>query len=274
MSRQPTLQPAATQQAERDFLWPQLRELPYFRAMLRAVEASFYQGYELPAPIYDLGAGDGHFASLAFDFQIDVGLDPWQRPLREAAQRGAHGGLVQADGAFAPFPDNTFASALSNSVLEHIEHIDAVLADTARVLRPGALFLFCVPNAGYLDELSVPAVLRKLGLRRLAEVYRDWFRRVSRVFHADPPGVWQSRLQAAGFELEAWWHYFPPAAMRALEWGHYFGLPSLVAKWLTGRWVIAPRRWNLALTERLVRRYASSEQHLKGTFTWFVARKL
>ena len=53
--------------SEKDYLWLHLRDLPYFRAMLRAVEAQFYQEFELPAPTLDVGCGDGHFATIAFD---------------------------------------------------------------------------------------------------------------------------------------------------------------------------------------------------------------
>ena len=48
----------------KDYLWLNLRDLPYFRAMLRAVEAEFYQEFELPSPTLDLGCGDGHFELL------------------------------------------------------------------------------------------------------------------------------------------------------------------------------------------------------------------
>ena len=69
-------------------LWRHLRDLPYFRAMLRAVEDSFYQDLKLEAPILDLGCGDGHFASVAFSHPLDVGLDPWHEALHEADARG------------------------------------------------------------------------------------------------------------------------------------------------------------------------------------------
>src|ERR1051325_5942598 len=74
---------------EKDFLFLQLRDLPYFRAFLRAVESSYYQDLPLPAPVYDVGCGDGHFASLTFDQKIDVGLDPWHGPIHEAKKFGA-----------------------------------------------------------------------------------------------------------------------------------------------------------------------------------------
>ena len=249
----------------KDFLFLHLCDLPYFRALVRGVEAVYYQNFDLPSPTLDVGCGDGHFASLTFDRRIDVGLDPWTDPIHEAGRRNCYRLLVQADGAQAPFPNGYFASAFSNSVLEHIPHIDDVLADTARVLRIGAPFYFCVPNERYLTELSISHLLGRS--------YTEWFRRISRVQHADGPQAWQRRLEKAGFRLENWWHYFSPTAMRMLEWGHYFGLPSLVARKLTGRWIISSTKWNLWLTEKFTRRYASTEPVEDGTFTFYVARK-
>ncbi len=158
--------------------------------------------------------------------------------------------------------------------MEHIPHLDDVLAETARVLQPGAPFVFCCPNPGHFTELSVLGGLRKLGLKKPAQWYQEWFRMISRTHHADTVEVWEERLSLAGFRLERWWHYFSPASMRMLEWGHYLGVPSLLPKWLLGRWLIAPTDWNLALTERLIRPYAATEQHPDGAYTFFIARKI
>ena len=249
----------------KDFLFLQISSLPYFRGFLRAIESSYYQDLPMPAPIYDVGCGDGHFASLTFENKLDVGLDPWHNPIHEAKKFGAYKSLVEADGSRSPFPSNHFASGLSNSVLEHIPHIDAVLEETARVLKPNAPFYFCVPNPRYFSALSLTKIFGK--------PYENWFRKISRVHHADEPDVWEARLNRAGFALEKWWHYFPPAAMRVLEWGHYFGVPSVAAKVLTGKWIISPTKWNLALTESYVKKYASPAPVDDGTFTFFIARK-
>ncbi len=249
----------------KDFLFLQISSLPYFRAFLRAIESSYYQDLPLPSPIYDVGCGDGHFASLTFDNKLDVGLDPWHNPIHEAKSFGAYKSLVEADGALAPFPSNHFASGLSNSVLEHILLIDSVLAETARVLKPGAPFYFCVPNTRYFSALSLTKIFGK--------PYENWFRKISRVHHADERDVWKERLERAGFTLERHWHYFSPASMRVLEWGHYFGLPSLIVKAITGRWILSPTQWNLFLTEKFVRQYASPKPVADGTFTFYIARK-
>jgi SAM-dependent methyltransferase len=193
------------------------------------VEARFYQEIDLPSPVLDVGCGDGHFAATAFDRPLDVGLDPWGPPIREAARYHGYKSLVQADGGSMPFPDAYFASAVSNSVLEHIPHLEAVLAEAARVLRPGAAFAFCVPNHNFNPQLSIARSFDRLGLSSWAGSYRLFFNRIARHRHLDPPEVWSERLERAGFEVERWWHYFSPAALRP-EWGIISGCHSLVAR--------------------------------------------
>lgn len=257
----------------KDYLSLHLRDLPYFRALLRAVEARFYEGLSLPGPVLDLGCGDGHFASLAFDRPLEVGLDPWWDPIQEAAGREAHRQLVCAAGKQIPFQDDYFAAAVSNSVLEHIPDLDPVLAETARVLKPEARFIFCVPNQRFLEALSLGGWLERVGLKGLARTYRAWFNRISRHHHCDPYPVWESRLASHGFVIEEWWDYFPPEALHVLEWGHYFGVPSWISKILFGRWILARSGWNLHFTDRLVRpHYERDPRSPRGVYSFYIAR--
>lgn len=258
---------------ENPFLRPMLRNLPYFRALLRAVEADFYGEFTLTSPVLDLGCGDGQFAGQVIKKQIDVGFDPAFASLKEAQGSSVYTSLLQAFGHKQPFPNACFASAFSNSVLEHIPNLQAVLNETARVMKPGALFLFCVPNHRWPEQLSVSGFLRRIGLRALADAYVHLFTRISRHINMLSPEQWEARLNEAGFELVRHWHYFPPAALHALEWGHYFGFPSWLARALFGRWILAPWNWNLALTERLIRQHAEGGAHSQGTYTWYVARR-
>ena len=256
-----------------DLLWLNIRDLPYFRSLLRTVEAQFYKEINLLAPTLDIGCGEGHFAGLAFSRKIDVGLDPSHKPIHEAGARQAYHLLTEADGGRMPYPNGYFASAFSNSVLEHIPHVEQVLGETARVLKPGALFVFCVPNHRFNEYLSIATVLDKLRLTTLAKLYRAFFSYIARHRHLDSPEIWKSRLELAGFVVERWWHYFPPKALAVLEWGHYLGLPSLILRKLIGRWILVPAYWNLVLTYHLLRPYANAVACDDGVCTFYIARR-
>ncbi len=258
-----------------DYLWPHLRDLPYFRATLRAVEARFYEEFDMTSPTLDLGCGDGHFASLTFQRKIDVGVDPWRAPIDEARERNVYQCLVQGDAGKMPFPDQYFNSAFSNSVLEHIPHLDRVIAETSRVLKPGALFYFCVPNHQFNQNLSVGRAFEKAGMKSLANNYRQFFDRIARHQHLDSPEVWKKRLEENCFTVVKWWHYFSPSALHMMEWGHVFGLPSLFWRKVTGRWNLVESPINFVLTRKLVEKYYNeASPNPQGVCTFYIARKV
>ncbi len=266
--------PLEAKNSTHDHLWPQISSLPYFRGVLRAVEARFYGNIELPAPTLDLGCGDGHFAGLAFDRRLEVGLDPWSGPLREAEKSGVYQKTIEAEASKIPYPEAYFSSAVSNSVLEHIPDLDPVLSELERVLKPGAPFIFCVPNHRFLSTLSIGRFLNKIRLKALGDLYRRFFDRISRHHHCDDLSIWQQRLSAAGFEIVDWWDYFSPRSQHVLEWGHYFGLPSLICHWLLRRWILVPAKWNLFFTERITRgAYNEASIQPEGVYTFYITRK-
>ncbi|MBN1137557.1 MAG: methyltransferase domain-containing protein [Anaerolineae bacterium] len=260
-----------------DLLWKHLRELPAFRALLRAQEARFYQDWlPLEQPVLDVGCGDGHFAAVALTPQSGVlaaGVDPDARMLSEARARGAYRGVTQALGDRLPFAGGTFATVVSNSVLEHIPEVQPVLDEVSRVLRPGGKFLFCVPGDDFAHLLFFPGLFRRLGLPGLAARYEHYFNRISRHHHCDGREVWRLRLAEAGLEIDHSFTYFSRRAHHALDLGHYLGGPSLVAKKLFGRWILAPARWNLALTERWLRPLYEEPLPETGAYLFFVTHK-
>jgi len=256
-----------------DLLWQQLKTLPAFRALLRAVEARFYKNLDLPQPVLDIGCGDGHFAQMAFDHPLQVGIDPWWGPLNKAERSGVYALPLQAMGDNLPFPDYCFASAFSNSVLEHIPDIQPVLNEVGRVLQPGAPFVMTVPSHYFTAYLGGAEFLDRLGLIGLAGNYRNLFNRISRHAHTDPPEVWAERLAEAGFLIERWQYYFSHGALHALELGHAQGLPSVVLHAITGHWIIGPWENNLKWTERWVRPYYEEGFPEEGAYIFFLARK-
>jgi len=259
---------------KKDFLWENLRQLPYFRAFLRAVESRFYEGIPLLEPLLDVGCGDGAFAETTFDKKITVGFDPAYKSVREAAKREAYLYLLCAQGAALPFPDAFFATVISNSVLEHIPELDEVLSEISRVLRLGGTFLFSVPNDQLLKNLSISKALDKLKLHQLASCYRKFFNKISRHYHADSIEVWKERLAKHGFRIVQGWNYFSPQNLATLEWGHYFGLPSLINKKIFGRWILFPFHGNPFIPEkRLRKQYEQNPISAAGSYTFYITRK-
>jgi SAM-dependent methyltransferase len=257
-----------------DLLWRHLKSLPAFRALLRSVEARLFRQITLPAPVLDLGCGDGNFAALTFDHPISAGIDPWWGPLKKASRTGAYQLLVQGTGDRMPFSNGYFASVYSNSVLEHIPNVQAVLHEVNRILQTEGVFVFTTPSHLFTEMLGGARLLERIGLGLLSDTYRRAFNFISRHARTESPGQWSARLAAAGFVIERWQYYFSSKALWTLELGHVHGLPSAILHALTGHWILAPWQGNLRLTERWVRPYFEEPYPQQGTMLLFITRKV
>ncbi|MGB3714127.1 MAG: glycosyltransferase family 39 protein [Candidatus Promineifilaceae bacterium] len=258
---------------ETDLLWLYLKSVPAFRALLRAVESRFYQYIELPEPVLDLGCGDGLFAELTFDTKLAAGIDPWWGPLLKAERSAAYNTVSQSFGHELPFADGHFASAISNSVLEHISDLQPVLYEIHRVLQDDGRFVVTMPSHYFTANLGGALALEKVRLKPLADGYRSAFNRMARHAHVDPPEKWAARFADAGFSVARWQYYFSTKALHALEIGHLQGLPSAIIHAITGHWILAPWESNLRITERWVRPFYEEKPPSPGTMILFVLRK-
>jgi SAM-dependent methyltransferase len=109
------------------------------------------------APMLDLGCGMG-WSALAFR---DAGFHTVAADLsmgRFLPSAAGGVGAAEADAARLPFADGAFSLVAAHAMLEHVPDPRAVLAEMARVLRPGGVLCVVGPN------LLSPAVsLRALG---------------------------------------------------------------------------------------------------------------
>jgi len=256
-----------------DFLWPQLKSLPAFRALIRAMEARlFAQLGPLPQPMLDIGAGDGHFAQTVWE-RVEAGIDPDETSLREAQRRGVYHLLSCASATRLPFADASFASVVSNCVIEHIPDNDTVMHEVARVLRPGGQFVFSVPTDRLNDGLTVTRVLHRLGTNGLAARYKAWFTRMQVHFHMYSPDEWQRRAQVVGLCVTQRIGYMSPRAAALFDLGHFYGVPNLMARKLTGHWVPWAWRPRFALEEAVLAPLVAEHDPPGATCCFFVARK-
>lgn len=257
----------------RDFLVEQLKTVPAFRAMLRSIEARMIASLELPRPILDLGCGDGDFARAAFTQPLDVGIDPWPRAVEQARRVGMHRELHVMDSNAMTFADETFASVLSNSVLEHIQNIDPTLRETNRILKRGGVFVFTTPSDHFAEYLFFADTLRRLGLRSLANRYEDYFNRISFHYRTDSLKTWSARLEHFGFSVKNAHSYFSRSASHVFDLAHYYSAASIIYKKLFGRWVIAPFRANFILVEPILRHWYEEPPVDEGAYLFFLCEK-
>ncbi len=257
-----------------DFLTHHLRKVPAFRALLRSVECRlFEQASPLDPPVLDLGCGDGHFASIAFRSPLFAGFDLDESAVREAANRSVYRLALIASAPAMPFADASFATVVSNCVVEHIPDLEGTLAEVHRVLRPGGRFLFGVPSDRFADLLMGSTLLRNVGLRGLADRYGGWFNSHSDHFHTDSPEVWLERLDRLGFEVTRWQYYMTPAGHRAFDLAHYLGVPNLISHKLTGRWVLWRNPVTFRLIERWLRPYYEAGPPNEGPYIFFEVQR-
>ena len=110
--------------------------------------------------VLDVGCGDGQVArALAAAGCAVTGIDPTARNLEVARERGGGPEYVEGAADDLPFPDAHFDAVVACLVFEHIDDVDAAIAEVARVLRPGGRFAFFLnhpllqtPGSGWIDD--------------------------------------------------------------------------------------------------------------------------
>ncbi len=144
-----------------------------------------------------------------------------------------------ASAAAIPEPDNAFDLVFSNSALEHMDGLDAVLHEVRRVLKPGGRFVFTVPEASFRDQLLWPRLLRRCGMGPLAERYvRHLDTRLAHVNYLSP-AEWKERLARHGLRTEAQVAYL---SRRAIGWWETLSNLTGGVAYLLARGRMTPRQ--------------------------------
>ena len=128
-----------------------------------------------PGRVLDLGCGTGHsYEELAPRETVGVDIEP-------AALAGQDRETHAADMRALPFEADAFDSLLSIQSIEHVPDPDRLLAEAARVLRPGGRAIFVTPNRltfGRPDEIIDPYHYIEFDASELRELCSPFFESV------------------------------------------------------------------------------------------------
>lgn len=122
----------------------------------------------------DVGCGGGFLAEefAKLGCQV-VGVDPSRVSIATAQRHATSSGLkieyVVASGECLPLESAFFDLAYCCDVLEHVADVDLVIRESARVLKPGGLYLFDTINRTAVSQLFAISLLQKWRLTRVID---------------------------------------------------------------------------------------------------------
>ncbi len=150
---------------DREVWWDESRFLYSLRSSLNPARFSYFRSALIERlgldpsgkRALDIGCGGGflaeEFASLGcFVSGIDPSSESIAQARRHAKQSGLEIDYRVAPGEMIPFEDASFDIVYCCDVLEHVDDLQRVIAETARVLKPGGVYLFDTINRTFLSK--------------------------------------------------------------------------------------------------------------------------
>jgi SAM-dependent methyltransferase len=180
-------------------LYPHIPSLSHWRAW----EYAAYQHHRLEGRILDLGCGDGRYFRLIWPQAANVvGVDMDAAVAQLGRQSGVYREVHIAPAHQVPESDAGFDHVFANCSLEHMDRIDAVLAEIHRCLAPGGTLLCSVVTDRFVQWSLLPNLVALAGFDEAANaLQRDFI-----AFHhlANPLCVsdWEASFGRAGLVSE------------------------------------------------------------------------
>lgn len=116
----------------------------------------------------DVGCGGGIMAEevAAMGFRV-TGVDPSAESIATARAHTARSALaieyLEAPGEHLPFADETFELVYCCDVLEHVNDLQQVINEAARVLKPGGVYLYDTINRTFPSKLVMIKLFQEWG---------------------------------------------------------------------------------------------------------------
>ena len=153
-------------------LYPHIPPLSHWRAW----EYAAYQEFQLTGRTLDLGCGDGRYFRLIWPHATEVvGVDMELGVAELGRQSGVYREVHVAVAHQVPEPSETFDHVFANCSLEHMDHLDAVLAEIYRCLKPGGTLLCSVVTDRFVQWSLLPNLVAMAGFDEAAAALQKDF---------------------------------------------------------------------------------------------------
>lgn len=166
--------------------------------------------------------------------------------------------IRRIEGGRIPYDDGLFDAVINNQVMEHVEDLDAVLAEIHRVVKPGGRVLSIFPDKGVWREghTNVP-FMHWLPPGQFRHAYAAAVIGSGLGYRFGQPAL--KAAQSSGDYLDRWTHYRTSPVIRDAYVRYFKDLSHLEADWLDRR--LGPEhpatRWLPAPVKRfVVRKFA------------------
>lgn len=146
------------------------------------------------------------------------------------------GSIKEIKNNIIPFADNTFDFVTNNQVMEHVENLDQVLSELARVLKPGGKVLSIFPEKSSMREGHIGiAFLHWFPKKSLFRVYFCAFwRALGFGYFKNNKSYIQFSKEACEW-LDKWTFYRKRADIDSIYQHHFVNLIHLEDYWLKYR---------------------------------------
>lgn len=176
-------------------LYPYVPPLSHWRAW----EYAAYRRCQLNGRILDLGCGDGRYFRLIWPEATDVvGVDMDASVAELGRQSGVYRHLHVTAAHSVPEQSETFDHVFANCSLEHMDHLDAVLAEVSRCLKPGGTLLCSVVTDRFMQWSLLPNFVAAAGFDAAAKSLREDFLSFHNLVNPLSVQEWQQRFAKAG----------------------------------------------------------------------------
>lgn len=180
-------------------LYPYTPSLSHWRAW----EYAAYKHCNIDGRILDVGCGDGRYFKLIWpDANNVVGVDLDPVAVEQGRQSGVYNEIHLGPAHKIPEASSSFANAFANCSLEHMDQIDAVLAEISRCLKEGGKLVCSVVSNRFVEWSLLSKLVKEAGYDAVATTLQAQFQNYHHLANPLPVDEWVAGFKRAGFETE------------------------------------------------------------------------